>query len=831
MTAFLELNRKHPLAECESCPLMNEPCVPTSGPENAKVAVVSRSPGYYEAKKGQAFSGPSGKVLDHLLNENGVKREETLLTNVVLCTTKAPPLAAVKACSPRLQSELDSADTIIAAGSEAAKAIGGLTSLSGNRGYVHERHTDSGRSQRLVITNNPAVVLKEDGLFPNLVRDFKLALNPPDPPTLPKVTWTNDINTAREWLSDLRRRFLSPRFMETRESLSVDIETKGLRHTAPIVSIGFSIDGTKAVAIGEAVCSDTNTMQNYVRPILESGEVHCVWHNGKFDVRNLRDKRISAKVDDDTLLLSYACDERSDEEQVHSLDYLCMNELNWPNYEPDEVRNWKKKIGRLEKAGRYDELEQLETPEELYEYNALDAAGTAQLFPILRHRADSDGVLEYYRDYLLPDSNSIIDLELRGVPYDIHRAADINEAEVLPQLSTLREEMRLIVGDGNYNPASSQQNAALVYDQWQLVHNIDRGPDKERSVDKAVYTEIKEGRFVVSFADQGKGKDRAAHRKRIRETAIRWADRFAPFKELDKQRSTYIEGLILRAELAEGKIYTNFKFHSTVSGRSSSSGPNLQNITRTKEGLPNIRSLFVASEQCQILQADYSQAELRTIAKLSGNANLGDIYRQGVSLHKQVAERFYGKDYSYEQYVHAKNMDFGVAYGQGADTFQEKHDIPVEEGREFIDWWFKTFPEVRRWRQATAREVLANGYVQSPFGHKRRFYLITPENKGSVIREAINFRPQNIAARLTLYAVRKLVLLGLPVILTVHDSIILDSPKADLDKHAMIVKEVMEAAAVECLQWDDIPFEVDLQIGQNWGELEDYVSEPMPLAA
>jgi DNA polymerase I-like protein with 3'-5' exonuclease and polymerase domains len=80
-------------------------------------------------------------------------------------------------------------------------------------------------------------------------------------------------------------------------------------------------------------------------------------------------------------------------------------------------------------------------------------------------------------------------------------------------------------------------------------------------------------------------------------------------------------------------------------------------------------------------------------------------------------------------------------------------------------------------------------------------------------------------------SVRKLVLLGLPVILTVHDSIILDSPKADLDKHAMIVKEVMEAAAVECLQWDDIPFEVDLQIGQNWGELEDYVSEPMPLAA
>jgi len=716
----------------------------------------------------------------------------------------------------------------------------------------------------VVATNNPAIVLKEDDKFPNLVRDFRLAINPPQPPKLPEIRWTNDLKEGCRWAEEILRT------QGSRDILTVDIESKGISQFAALAAIGFSGRGDKAVSFGERIVRNERFVRVYLRPILEHPNCRFLYHNGKFDVRNLRTKGIKARVDEDTLLLSYVCDERSDEDQVHSLDYLVMNELNWPRYEPPIVRKWKAAVGRLERDGRFKELEKLDVPDELYEYNALDAAGTAQIFPILEARAMADNVYDYYHDYLLPNSNAIIEVELRGANYDIHRAADINESEVLPELDRLREEMRLIVGNGNYNPNSSMQNAELVYDKWHIIHAIDRGEDKERSVDKAVYTEIKEGRFTLGYpvgAEQSSSQEsseaeqrspdskafdgqdneadgsigsenrgllrgilvghepsRESIRSETRATAIRWAERLARFKELDKQRSTYIEALIGRAEQSNGRIYTDFKFHSTVTGRSSSSGPNLQNITRAKEGLPNIRSLFVASEGCKILQADYSQAELRTIAYLSGNSNLGNIYRGTASLHKQVAERFYGKEYTHEQYVHAKNMDFGVAYGQGADTFQAKHDIPVKEGREFIEWWFAAFPEVKEWRQATAREVLANGFVQSPFGHKRRFHLVTFENKKAVIREAINFRPQNIAAQLTLYALRILVERELPVILTVHDSIVLDSPKTHIDIHARIVKEVMEQAAIDCLGWTDIPFEVDLQIGDNWGELEEYVA-------
>jgi len=833
-------------ARCEECPLYSAPITPTEGNLNSEIAIVSRSPGYYETKAGRPFSGPSGKIVNHLLEQNGIKRQDVLLTNVVLCESKAPPIKAIKACSPRLDRELRNSNTIIAAGSEAAKEIARVNSLSGNRGYVHERRTSSGRRQRVVVTNNPAIVLKDDSTFPNLVRDFKLALNPLPPPKLPEVYVTHDPSVARDWIRSLA----NPRYTK----FSCDIESRGLAPSASLDSIGISFDGTRGISIGRRVLSDQTFVRDYLRPFLTQRAIAYIWHNGKFDARNLRAKGINARVDQDTLLLSYALDERSDEDQVHSLDYLVMNELNWPHYEPQAVKNWKSKLGRLERELRFTELEELEAPEELYEYNALDAAGTALLYPILLHRAVADNVASYYTDYLLRDSNALIEVELRGIHYDYHKAADINENEVLPELERLRANMQWIVGDGAYNPNSPKQNAELVYDKWGLIHNIDRGEDKERSVDKAVYTEIKEGRFFVAMGhptgdkrgvlqgtqeseeisdalyreligeNQVSGSDDGQFVERdtqaIRDTAIRWAENLADFKSLDKQRGTYIEGLIGVAEVNDGKITTSITLHTTVTGRSSSSRPNLQNITRPKEGLPNIRSLFVASPGHTIVNVDYSQAELRAIAQLSGDTRLKDVYQRGESLHHQVAERFYGKNYSGEQYVNCKNMNFGVAYGQSAETFQAKHDVPVEEGEEFIKWWFREFPGVKEWRQSIARQVLKDGYIQSPFGHKRRFHLITHENRKAIIREAINFLPQNIAARLTLHALSILVERHFPVVLEVHDSIILDVPSNDLTEVCRAVEVVMlEAPAV--INWD-MPFAVDIKIGQSWGETDDF---------
>lgn len=818
MAVTKERTRKHPEALCEECPLFTQKCAPTDGPENPKIAVVSRSPGYYDVKYKRPFSGPSGKVLDHLLGLYGVSREEVLVTNVVLCQADKPPKAAIDACNPRLQHELRGIDTIIVAGPEATNSLVGSGSVGSYRGYRIERE-----GQTFIVTNNPALVLRDDSSFPNLVRDFKLALDPLPPPELPDVEWTNDVKEGRRWLQRI--------YEADYPFLAVDIETKGLRGSASLVSVGFSKDGTKAISFGEAVCSDDYSYRNYIGPIVSHSRTQYLYHNGKFDVRNFRTHGVNARVDEDTLLLSWILDERSDEQSVHSLDYLLMNELGWPKYEPKEVKDWKGRIRNLEKQFRYEELAELPTPDEVYEYNGLDVAGSAQLFPILRERAERDGVHGVYKSHLIRASEAFVKVELVGNYYDSERALDILEEDVWPELDNLRAELQMVVGDGSYNPNSPQQTAKYVYDLWNVVpQGIDDRIVENRSVSEPVYSAINGGSFFISGLDGSGSSEPGRIRddseiKLIRQSVERWADRFARFKELDKQRSTYLESLILRAVANGGILHTDFKLHSTTTGRTSSSGPNLQNITRTKEGLPNIRALFIAPDGERLISADYSQAELRCIAKESGDLRLSEIYRKELDLHNIVAERFYGPNYTKEQRANCKNMNFGVAYLQSADTFQEKHGIPKDEAAAFIKWWWSEFTGVKDWTNDVAKLVTTTGEVRSPFGHKRRFHLITKENRNASIREGINFLPQNIAANITLYAfcvlTEELDPAKSVVTLQVHDNILSRAKEDYVDETARMVKEVMLSAPKDAIGWD-FPFDTDLQVGQSWGELEDY---------
>ena len=725
-----------------------------------------------------------------------------MATNVVLCHTDKPTKEAIDACSPRLLSELQYADTIIAAGSEAIATLIGKGSVSSSRGFVHKGRNNSGRVQRVIATSNPAIVLRDDSTFPSLQRDFRLAINPLPVPKLPQVRWTNDIDEAKRWISDIA----SANFRR----LSCDIETRGLAHDAPIVSFGLSATGDKAIAFGERVCADEDWFTNFLQPLLISESCTYIWHNGKFDVRNLRHKGIEARVDEDSMLLSYALDERSDEEQVHKLENLLKWEFGWPDYDLPKVHYFKINSDKKDADGKYVH----DVPTELYPYNALDCAGALQLFDKLSPRAVEDGVWDLYRNRLIPHNDDFIKMELNGFGYDINKAGDMLEDEVRPKLNEWRKEMQVLLDDGNYNPNSSKQNSGLVYDTWSIKHGIHRY-GKERSVDKPVYIELAAGRFTLP---NGSSVDRAVVQE--------WATLLADFKALDKQRGTYFEGLILRALEGDGRIYTDLKLSGTVTGRPSSSRPNLLNITRPKAGLPNIRSLFKADDGCVVFNADYSQAELRTIAYLSGDNGLKRAYEQGLDIHGISAERFYGVDFTYEQRSRAKNMNFGVPYGQSADTFQEKHDIPKAEAEKFIKWWQTEFATVWEWRDEVNVTLHSDGEIVTPYGRKRRFYLLTPQNQGAAHREAVNFLPQSIANDFTLSAVHILTEQLDPrkatLNLTVYDSIVGNVRTDHIKEVCTIIKQVMEAMPHQDLGWN-FPFEAEVSIGPSWGDQEELV--------
>jgi uracil-DNA glycosylase family 4 len=809
---------KAPHALCDECPLKDAPCVQTTKPKYlpAKAAIVSRSPGRPETIAGEHFASEYGskKILDFLFQQNGVRRDQMLLTNTVLCVApegNVPP-EAIKACAPRLEGDLDGIRLVVAAGAEATGVLIGRGAIERSRGFVHRI-----RGRELVATYNPAIVLKDDSKFPDLQRDFRRAFNPLPPPTLPVVEVIEEEADAIQYIE---------RRMGAHGDVACDVESRGgLSHRASLISIQFSVDGTHSVVLGErqGLFESTAFLRHHLQPFLESDHHQFIWHGGKFDTKILRHTyHIDARVDHDTMLLSYALDERSGTDErigVHGLDYLLMDTFGWPYYSSVAVEGTKKS-GIV---ADYDEF---------YRYAGYDVGGTFQLFQEQYPRAERDDVLDAYRRLLLRGNSFLTDVELNGMAYDKDEAIDIHEFVVKPELLELTREMQRATDNGLLNPASNKQMAHLYYDVWGVQHAMQkRRPTQtmqhpERSVDDSARKEILEGRFrfrgdTVHRHEGNLIRTVAAEDAEERRSFyVGFTDRYDRFQKLTKQDGTYLVGLIKRAELDEGsRIYTQLNLHGTNSGRLSSSKPNLQNITRTKEGLPDIRQLFHASPGRQIVQADFSQAELRCIAQFSGDTELTRIYREDLSLHKETASRFYGSDYTSEQYQTCKNVNFGVFYLQTADTFQEKHGIPKHLAEPYIAWVWKTFTGVAEWEEDVKRQVKNAHVLISPFGRKRRFHLLTRENLQAAYREGINFYPQSTASDLTLCAAirihdesdRTRARIGI----LVHDSIVADVEESYIDEYSTLVTQVMSSIAHDELGWT-LPFKAEVGVGSTW---------------
>jgi uracil-DNA glycosylase family 4 len=821
---------KAPYAKCDGCPLANRSFAASTGPPQARTAVVSRSPGYYEALNGKSFSGPSGKVLDHLLALHGTSRDEVLATNAVLCQSDGTEDGFAKAimhCQPRLEHEIRNADTVIACGREAAWSVQGESNISANRGYVHDRVNGSGKKQRVIITNNPAVVLRDDHTFPELVRDFRLAIDPLPTPKLPKVRWIDDRDEAREIAERVLKEIES---IEGRVIISSDIEVsrdspKDPSHSGRVTCAGFSIRPERSVVFGASVCGDEQFRLQYLRELygLSTSKASYLWHNGKYDVKVLRTHGIPARVDEDTMLLSWCLDERPGDPESgaggHALEWLLKDEMGWPKYEPESVRHFKKTGQFITDAAGSTKRAKVD----LYNYNGMDTAGTLGLFQVLAARAKNDNVWDRpYRLILLRLSESLARIELEGVAYDSEAACNILEAEVWPKLASYKRDAEELAGRV-INLNSPKQMETLYYDEWELEHELSRPRIEragKRSTDQWVREQILErGTYKVNTEK--------VHPRRV----VMLTQVYDDFKALDKQRGNYLEGLVLKSY--NGRVYTDFKIHGTESGRLSSSRPNLQNITRPKEGLPNIRTPFTPDPGCVFLSADLSQAELRTIAVLSGDKHLQSIYLDtDRSLHKEIAAQFYGENYTYEQYVRSKNINFGVAYWQSAYSFAQMYDMPQAEAQQFIDMWWDRFPDVLRWTHEIEEQCLTTGEIQSPFGHKRRCYVIPADESAKihVVKQFINFKPQNIAANITNWALCDLVdwlvendkwHIAQPRI-TVHDSMLVNVKRTHVDEIGAKILELMREAPKKSLGWD-FPYDADLSIGENWGMMDEYL--------
>lgn len=302
------------------------------------------------------------------------------------------------------------------------------------------------------------------------------------------------------------------------------------------------------------------------------------------------------------------------------------------------------------------------------------------------------------------------------------------------------------------------------------------------------------------------------------------------YRELAKLKSTYIDSLPPLVNKDTGKIHTSFNQMVTATGRLSSTDPNLQNIPiRTEEGR-EIRKAFIPSKEDMLLLAvDYSQIELRVFAHLSGDQKLKEAFNSGADIHTETASEVFEvepEEVSPNLRRHAKVINFGIAYGMSSYGLSQDLDIPVEEAQDYIDKYFERFSGVKEYMDQTIKKVKECGYAETMFGRRRYIPEINSSNyhrRSFAERTAINTPVQGTAAdimkksMIDVYNALKDENLNLNILLQVHDELVFEVAKSDLEKAAKLIKDKMENTAEL-----DVPLLVDLQTGENWRDKVDY---------
>ena len=552
----------------------------------------------------------------------------------------------------------------------------------------------------------------------------------------------------------------------------------------------------------------------HLRKYLESKEIKWAWHNGKFDVKFFHNlpEPINARVDDDTMLLSYTLDE---EGGIHDLETVGNDVLHAPDY----------KYMIQPYLPNKDSSYSLVPPDVLAEYQAKDTCNTARIRSIYRSRVARDPQLNtLYIKTLIPASEMLAWVESNGICVDQDRINE-NEKFFREMQDTQRNKLQQIIGP-SFNPGSPQQVAHLLFRRMKLP-NKDKGSTGESTLEN-----LREGAHKL-----------AKIRKQSPEIAneqIQIITDILAYRKATKMFGTYVKGL-RKWISSDGRIHSNYKIHGTRTGRLSSAEPNMQNPPR----LPQIRGSFVAEEGKELLEMDLSQAELRSLATVSGDPILCAIYNSGGDLHGDLAANLFdgweqrtraakgSEEYqlAYEQRVKCKNVNFGIIYGITAFGLYDQiggPTTPLEECMEMIDGWYNRYEVAGEFIGKCRGAPAKNQVMTTCFGRKKRVGLVSGSNIHHLRNEAANFPHQSIASDITLQTAirvwKQLREWDVKIVNLVHDSIIMEVPITASDElRWRVIEYVRNEFEQVPRDWGltRVPFVSDAEVGQRWGSLID----------
>jgi DNA polymerase-1 len=615
---------------------------------------------------------------------------------------------------------------------------------------------------RIVPTVHPAYVLRQADAFPMFVDDIgKVKHDIRVGWEAPTFRVFDQVAESCQALSELYRRA---------GDVVVDIEVGAEKDTEfvhpdqyQLLCVGLSYAPGRAIVIGETALRDPGVRHMLAR-VLDNPRARIVAHNGKFDLAGLQHITPSASLGFDTMLASYALDER---QGTHGLKYLAIEKLGAPNYNV-EIHKY------LQKKG--DNFAHIPKPV-LYKYNAYDVVCTYLLKDLYVQQMEMTGTTKVH-DMLVRASNMLMHAEMRGLrvnrPY-IQQLSDEFQIRLV--------ELEVLLSKWVQNPRSPMQvKAALLKlgirvqsTSIDILVNILQQPNSP--------VEAKE--FTMLMVE---------HRKQA------------------KLYGTYVKGIIRR--MYKGRVHPTFLLHGTTTGRLACRNPNLQNVPRDS----TMRSMFIPSKGKTFVQGDYKGAELRVLACEARDEYLRQLFLDQRDIHNEVALRFFGPGFTKDQRVRAKAVVFGLAYGREEYSLAMEYNIPVPEAKKYLDTFFEMIPDTVRWREGIEHQILdGEDDLTTAFGRHRRIWLVTNDNRKDVIKEGLAFVPQSTASDICLHAAMELhEKYKLDIRLLVHDSILVETDQPE--EVGRLMEEVMPRVAKEVYS-DYVPFDVEIATGKSWGEL------------
>lgn len=769
--------KHHPLANCEECPLhvenayvpstiahkpqlgatngqVDESSVPRiSSPEcsvGPSLAIVGESPGSAEVREGRPFAGPSGRLLGVVLDEHKIDKEAITYTSVVSCRppeNRTPSKIEIACCEPRLREELSGVSKILTVGNTASNAVlGGKHAITSLR-IGPPRASEKYPGVEVIPTFSPAACLRSSDNFPSFCMDIGKINGVRihwEPPSYSVIDNPEEVDQVVRELSSFRSDFV------------FDIETdydkdRGFEHpsNARILCIGVGF------APGRVVVLTENALRNQkcIEQILSGGRLTA--HNGKFDLQGTRKLAPRAKLGFDTMLASYAVDERGG---AHGLKYLGTEILGMPDYSAG-----------MKKYKTYADAPR----DELYRYNAYDVGGTWGLREHYQDSMDTDA--HKVNDFLTRVANALIPMEYEGIAIN-EEYLDQIESEFQKELLTIETELSRWVG----NPRSPQQVAKAF-------------------ADMGISTDTTDKEFLHLIVDT-----RPATKESM------FAEKMLEYRGQHKLYSTYIKGA--RQREYQGRLYPTFLLHGTTTGRLSCRNPNLFNIPRGS----SIRKLFVPSPGNLFVDVDVSQNEQRVVCALSRDRNLKELLSdKSRDLHQEIANQLGLGRQEAKVIVHAVAYEMP---GKEHYLLAQHANKPLAWARNYTKKYFELFPDVAKWKRDVARSVVTDSEdLITHYGRHRRFWLITDQNRQDIIRQAIAFQPQSIGSDIVLTALTRLLEMGVKCRLSVYDNIMAECEPDQAKDLADLISKTIEEAGAEFT--DFVPFHTDAKIGKNWGEL------------